>query len=156
MIKDAKWATTVRNTPWSNPYTWWTAIEVTQDKVINLILREENNLLNVNDNNELYCDLQLQNWLKPTDTIPVWRTVGRVLASDWWIKTWTLVSEKTTSGDIVQLLYADDGTIWINRGDGRVEMRDRHSIFVTQAEYNALGNEKLVDENCYIIVDSHS
>lgn len=114
MIKDAKWATTVRNTPWSNPYTWWTAIEVTQDKVINLILREENNLLNVNNNNELYCDLQLANWLKPTDTIPVWVTTGRVLSWDGRPVTWTLVCSKTTSWDVTMYLYWDNWAIYVN------------------------------------------
>jgi hypothetical protein len=30
---------------WKKPYTWWQAIEVTEDKVINLKLRAENNLI---------------------------------------------------------------------------------------------------------------
>lgn len=143
--------------PWLEAFTAWGGIDANdlKDRIISVKLREANNLIKLNWNDELYTDLQLQNGLKPTDTIPVWRTVGRVLANDGWIKTWTLVCEKTTSGDMVQLLYADDGTIWINRGNGWVELRDRHSIFVTEAEYNALPSSKLTDGNCYIIVDSH-
>ena len=143
--------------PWLEAFTAWGGIDANdlKDRIISVKLREANNLLHINWNDELYCDLQLPNGLKPTDTIPVWRTVGRVLANDGWRKTWTLVCEKTTSGDIVQLLYADDGTIWINRGNGWSELKDRHSIFVTEIEYNALPSSKLTDGNCYIIVDEH-
>lgn len=143
----------VRLTPWTNPYQSGIGTEITDEKEINVVLRDTNNLIQLTQNNELYTDLQLANWLKPTDTIPVWRTVGRVLANDWWIKSWTLVCEKTTSGDIVQILYADDWTIWINKGNWWNEWRDRHSIFVTRAEYEALPNSKLTDWNCYIITD---
>ena len=41
------------------PYTWWIGIEVTDNHVINLLLREENNLIHVNEDNEVYVDLQL-------------------------------------------------------------------------------------------------
>lgn len=110
--------------PWLEAFTAWDGIDANdlKDRIISVKLRDENNLIKLNWNNELYCDLQLPNGLKPTDTIPVWRTVGRVLANDGWIKTWTLICEKTTSGDMVQLLYADDGTIWINRGNEWVEI----------------------------------
>ena len=33
------------------PYTWWIGIEVTDNHVINLLLREENNLIHVNEDN---------------------------------------------------------------------------------------------------------
>jgi hypothetical protein len=39
--------------------------------VINLLLRAENNLLHVNDDNELYCDLQLENGIAVDDDLPV-------------------------------------------------------------------------------------
>ena len=35
------------------PYTWWTGIEIDTNKVIKILLREENNLIQVNWDNEL-------------------------------------------------------------------------------------------------------
>jgi hypothetical protein len=100
---------------WKKPYTWWEAIEVTKDKVINLRLRDENNLIIYDEwDDEIYVDLQLEDGIEPTDAFPVWITTGRVLVADDWDKTWTLISAKTTSGDNIQLLYADDGTLWID------------------------------------------
>lgn len=100
---------------WKKPYTWWEAIEITKDKVINLRLRDENNLIIYDEwDDEIYVDLQLEDGIEPTDAFPVWVTTGRVLVADDWDKTWTLISAKTTSGDNIQLLYADDGTLWID------------------------------------------
>jgi hypothetical protein len=47
---------------WDKNETGWTWIEVTDNKVINLILRSLNNLIKVNANNEVYVDLQLEDW----------------------------------------------------------------------------------------------
>lgn len=100
---------------WKKPYTWWKAIEITKDKVINLKLRDENNLIIYDDwDNEIYVDLQLPNEVEPTDAFPVWVNVGRVIVDNGWDKTWTLISAKTTSGDNIKLLYADDWTLWID------------------------------------------
>lgn len=100
---------------WKKPYTWWEAIEITKDKVINLRLRDENNLIIYDEwDDEIYVDLQLEDGIEPTDAFPVWITTGRVLVADDWDKTWTLISAKTTSGDNIQLLYADDWTLWID------------------------------------------
>ena len=44
---------------WKLPYTWWTGIGIDTNKVISLLLREENNLIMVNGDNEIYTDLQL-------------------------------------------------------------------------------------------------
>ena len=103
---------------WKLPYSWGTWIEIDANKVISLLLRESNNLILVNDNNEIYTDLQLADGIKPTDEFPVWVTVGRVLSSDWWYITGTLLNFKTTSGDYWRWLYGTDGHVYFDAGTG--------------------------------------
>lgn len=103
----------VKITEWEKTVSWWNAIEVTANKVINLLLRSENNLLQV-DQNELYCDLQLEDWLTTSDTLPVGVTTGRVLQADWWVKSGTMLCFKTTSWDYVTWIYWDDGKLYID------------------------------------------
>lgn len=64
------------------PYTAGDGIEITANKVIQLLLRDENNLILINNDGEAYVDLQLADGILPTDTFPVGVTVGRVLSSD--------------------------------------------------------------------------
>lgn len=109
---------TVRAVEWKKPYTWGTAIEITEDKVINLLLREANNLLQVNGDNELYCDLQLNDELRPTDDFPVGVTTGRIVEDNGWDRTGTILCAKTTSWDNVKLVYTDEGEIWIDNWTG--------------------------------------
>ena len=106
----------VRLTEWEKPITWWTWIEVTANKVVNLLLREENNLIKVDENNDVYTDLQLEDWIATTDTLPVWVTTGRVLAADGWVATWTMLAFKTTSWDQVTWIYGDDWKLYIDNG----------------------------------------
>lgn len=105
-------------TEWEKTVSGWSAIEVTANKVINLLLREENNLLKIDWNNELYCDLQLEDWIATTDTLPVWVTTWRVLEADWWVKSWTMLCFKTTSGDYVTRIYGDDWKLYIDNWTG--------------------------------------
>ena len=104
----------VRLTEWEKPITWWTWIEVTANKVVNLLLREENNLIKVDENNYVYTDLQLEDWITTTDTLPVWVSTGRVLAADGWVATWTMLAFKTTSWDQVTWIYGDDWKLYID------------------------------------------
>lgn len=106
----------VRIVEWKLPYTWGTGIEIDTNKVISLLLREENNLIMVNDDNEVYTDLQLEDWILPTDDFPVWVTVGNVLQSDGWTQSWLLLNWKTTSGDYARWIYANDGNIYFDNG----------------------------------------
>lgn len=106
----------VRIVEWKLPYTWGTGIEIDSNKVISLLLREENNLIMVNDDNEVYTDLQLEDWILPTDDFPVWVTVGKVLQSDGWTQSWLLLNWKTTSGDYARWIYANDGNIYFDNG----------------------------------------
>lgn len=105
----------VKITEWERTVSWGTAIEVTANKVINLLLRSEDNLIKL-DENEIYVDLQLESWIQPSDTFPVWVTTGRVIQNDWWIATGTLLVFKTTSWDYVTWIYWDDGKLYIDNG----------------------------------------
>ena len=100
---------------WKKPYTWWEAIDIDQNKVISLKLRDENNLIIYDSwDDEIYVDLQLPDWITPTDAFPVWVTTGRAVVADWWDLAGTIICAKTTSGDNIKLLYADDWTLWID------------------------------------------
>lgn len=103
---------------WDKNETWWTWIEVTDNKVINLILRSLNNLIKVNWDNEVYTDLQLDDNLLSTATLPVWVTTGRVLQANWWVATWTLLSFKTTSWNYVYFIFGDDWKLYIDNWTG--------------------------------------
>lgn len=109
---------TVRIKEWDKNETGGTGIEITDNKVVNLILRSLNNLIKINANNEVYTDLQLDNNLLSTDTLPVWVTVWRVLQANWRPTTWTLISAKTTSGNLITLLYGDNTRLYIDSGTG--------------------------------------
>ena len=97
---------------WMIPYTWWTGIEITDNHVINVLLRELNNLIHVNGDNELYVDLQLDDWILPDDDFPVGVTTGKILQADWWTQSWIILNWKTTSWDYVRFIYANDGKLY--------------------------------------------
>jgi len=107
----------VRIKDWIIPYTWWQWIEITNNHVINVLLREMNNLIQVNGDRELYVDLQLPSGIKPTDTFPVWVTTGKILQADWWQQSWLILNWKTTSWDYNRLIYANDGKLYHDKGD---------------------------------------
>lgn len=100
------------------PYVGGTAIEITDNHVINLLLREANNLIHLNENNEIYVDLQLDDGIQPDDDFPVGVTTGKILEEDWWQQSWLILNRKTTSGDYNRLIYANDGNLYIDYGDG--------------------------------------
>lgn len=109
----------VRVVEWKKPYTWGKAISIDENKVISLNLRADDNLIIYDEwDNEIYVDLQLPDWIVPTDAFPIWCNVGRVSSEDGWDVTGTIVSFQTTSGDNIKLLYADDWTLWIDNGTG--------------------------------------
>lgn len=103
---------------WQLPYTWWTGIGIDWNKVISLLLREENNLIMVNDDNQVYTDLQLEDGLTPNSDFPVWVTVWKILQADWWTKSGLLLNWKTTSGDYARWIYSADGKIYFDWGTG--------------------------------------
>ena len=108
----------VRIVEWKLPYTWWTGIGIDTNKVISLLLREENNLIMVNGDNEIYTDLQLAVNITPSSDFPVWVTVGKVLAENWWSQNGLILNWKTTSWDYARWLYWADGEIYFDWGQG--------------------------------------
>lgn len=108
----------VRIVEWQLPYTWGTGIEIDTNKVISLLLREENNLIMVNDENEVYTDLQLASWLTPQSDFPVWVTTGKVLEWDGRPQSWLMLNWKTTSWDYARWIYANDWKIYFDNGTG--------------------------------------
>ena len=105
------------------PYTWGVGIEITNNHVINVLLRELNNLIQVNEDRELYVDLQLPDGITPEDDFPVGVTTGRILQEDWWEQSGTMLNWKTTSGDQVSLIYANDWNLYYS-----VNLGERHLI----------------------------
>ncbi len=108
----------IRLVPWQFPYSAGTGIAIDANKVISILLRAENNLINVNDDNEIYTDLQLADWIAPTDDFPVWVTVGKVLAIDGRDQNGLILNRKTTSGDYARWLYWADGELYFDWGQG--------------------------------------
>ena len=97
---------------WMIPYTWWQWIEITNNHVINVLLRKFNNLIQVNGDRELYVDLQLPEWIQPDDDFPVGVTTGKILAEDWWQQSWIILNWKTTSWDYVRFIHANDWKLY--------------------------------------------
>lgn len=103
---------TVRLYEWDKTETGWAGIEITDNKVVNLLLRSLNNLIKINADDEAYVDLQLEDWIEDDANMPVWVNVGRVLQADWWLATGTLLVAKTTSGDEIRFLFADNWKLY--------------------------------------------
>lgn len=108
----------VRIVEWKLPYTWGTGIWIDANKVISLLLRDENNLIQVNADNEVYTDLQLADGIEPTDDFPVWVTVWKVLQTDGWTQNGIILNYKTTSWDYCRWIYANDGELYFDKGNG--------------------------------------
>lgn len=102
---------------WLIPYVGWDGIEITNNHVINVLLRKENNLIHINENRELYTDLQLPDWILPDDDFPVWVTTGRILREDWWQQNATIINWKTTSWDYTRLINTNDWSLYVDLGD---------------------------------------
>lgn len=102
---------------WEVPYTWWIGIEITNNHVINVLLRELNNLIHVNEDRELYVDLQLDDWIEPWDDFPVGITTWRILQEDWWQQNGLIINWKTTSWDYTRLITAADGNLYVDLWD---------------------------------------
>lgn len=109
---------TVRLYEWDKTETGWAGIEITDNKVVNLLLRALNNLIKINEDDEAYVDLQLDDWIESTDTLPVGVLTGRVLQADGWLATGTLLVAKTTSGDEIRFLFADDWKLYTDNWTG--------------------------------------
>lgn len=146
----------VRLYEWDKTETGWAWIEITDNKVVNLKLRDENNLIKINEDDEAYVDLQLDDGIAPDDDLPVGVETWRVLVADGRPVNGTLILAKTTSWDEIQLLYWDDWKIYADNGTWTFKTLGwTTAYFKTQNEYDALPQSKESDNNLYIIVDSH-
>lgn len=106
--------------PWWPNLSAWVGIdpEALTHRIIEVLLREENNLIQVTEDNELYVDLQLPNWVAPTDDFPVGVTTWSVQAVDGRPYTGTLLHYETTSWDYCQWLRGNNGNLYFDWGDG--------------------------------------
>lgn len=106
---------TVRVMEWKTPYVWGKAIDIEDKKIINLCLRDENNLIIYDEwDDEIFVDLQLDSDIEATDILPVWITTGRISTANWWEYTGTLLNCKTTSWDEIKLIYTDNWKLYVD------------------------------------------
>ena len=112
--------TPISHFPWWPNLSAWVGIdpEALTHRIIEVLLREENNLIQVTEDNELYVDLQLPNWVKPTDDFPVGVTTWSVQAVDGRPYTGTLLHYETTSWDYCQWLRGNNGNLYFDGWDG--------------------------------------
>lgn len=86
----------------------------TTQRVIRVLLRDYDNVLHYTNNDELYADLQFEDWLTPVSTFPIWVSVGNVDSTDWWAQSGVMVNAKTTDGHYMRWLYGDDGKLYFD------------------------------------------
>ncbi len=101
---------------WEKPWVAWDGINISDNNVISIRLRDENNLILVNEDWEVYTDLQLEDWIQPTDDFPVGVTTGKILAEDWRPQNGIILNWKTTSWDYNRLIYATDWKLYLDPG----------------------------------------
>ena len=94
----------------------WTSYFLWNDTadIVKALLRPYNNLLHYNDRDELYADLQLEDWMTPTSVFPVWIVVGNVSSTDWWSQNWVLVNALTADWHYLRWLYWADNKLYID------------------------------------------
>lgn len=98
----------------------WTsrAVYDTAQHAFRTLLRLSDNVLHYNDSDELYADLQFENWLTPTSSFPAWVSIWNVDSNDWWRESWILVNAKTNNWEYLRWLYGDDGKLYFDWGTG--------------------------------------
>ena len=83
-----------------------------------LTLREQNNLIKQNANDETFVDLQLDANIIPTAVFPVGVCVWNVREQDGREESGVLLNSKTTNGKYTRLLYGDSGALYFDKGNG--------------------------------------
>ena len=98
----------------------WTSRAIYSDEewFFRTLLRAANNLLHYNQQDELYADLQLENWMTTTDAFPIWVNVGNVSSTDGRPQSWLLVNALATSGSYMRRLYGNDWKLYFDWGTG--------------------------------------
>jgi len=103
---------TVLNIEWKDKYTAGDGIQISPNKVISLLLKESPNLLKLNENGELYCDLQTITNPTVNTVFDTWITTGYVEPSGWWPEAWQILMCKTTTGVHFCILKGDDDKLY--------------------------------------------
>jgi hypothetical protein len=98
----------------------WTsrAVYSSEERFFKTALRAASNLLHYNQYDELYADLQLENWLTPTSSFPIWVNVGNVSSNTGRPQSWVLVNALASSGSYMRRLYGDNGELYFDGGTG--------------------------------------
>ena len=94
------------------------AIYDTAQHAFRTLLRLSDNVLHYNDSDELYADLQFENWLTPTSSFPAWVSIWNVVSTDWWDTWWLLLNAKTNNWEYLRWLYGTDGKLYFDWGAG--------------------------------------
>jgi len=90
----------------------------TAQRTFKTLLRSYDNVLHYNSSDELYADLQFENWLTPTSAFPIWVAVWNVDSDDWWREDWLLINAKAESWDYIRRLYWEDGKLYFDGWTG--------------------------------------
>ena len=94
------------------------AIYDTAQHAFRTLLRLSDNVLHYNDSDELYADLQFEDWLTPTSSFPAWVSIWNVVSTDWWDTWWLLLNAKTNNWEYLRWLYGTDGKLYLDWGTG--------------------------------------
>lgn len=132
--KGDKWDKWNKGDPWTDAWEYMTQAEYnnlpdtkltdwvsrmiydTAQHTFRTLLREANNILHYNDEDELYADLQFEEWLTPTSAFPAWVSIWAVDSNDWWRESWLLLNAKTNDWAYMRRLYGDDGKLYFDGG----------------------------------------
>ena len=71
----------------------------------------------MNEDRELYVDLQIPDGVEPDYDFEVGVTTGRILQEDWRPQNWLIINRKTTSWDYTRLITAADWKFYVDLGD---------------------------------------
>ena len=80
---------------------------------IKTLLRASDNILHYNQDDELYADLQFEDWLTPTSDFPIWVAIWNVDSTDWWTQSWLLLNARTDD-TYMRWLYWDDWKLYFD------------------------------------------
>ena len=90
------------------------AIYDTAQHAYKTLLRATDNVLHYNNSDELYADLQFEDWLTPTSSFPAWVSIGNVVSTDWWDTWGLLLNAKTNNWEYLRRLYGSDWKLYFD------------------------------------------
>ena len=90
------------------------AIYDTAQHAYKTLLRATDNVLHYNNSDELYADLQFEDWLTPTSSFPAWVSIWNVVSTDWWDTWGLLLNAKTNNWEYLRRLYGSDWKLYFD------------------------------------------